>query len=87
MRDAFVKTLLEEAKKDKNIILITGDLGFGVLDEFQKELPDQFINSGVNEQAMMGMAAGIASTGKRVFVYSIGNFPTLRCLEQIRNDV
>ena len=87
MRDAFVQTLLEEAKKDKNIILITGDLGFGVLDEFQKELPNQFINSGVNEQAMMGMAAGIASTGKRVFVYSIGNFPTLRCLEQIRNDI
>jgi transketolase len=87
MRDAFVKTLLEEAKKDKNIILITGDLGFGVLDEFQKELPDQFINSGINEQTMMGMASGIASTGKRVFVYSIGNFPTLRCLEQIRNDV
>jgi transketolase len=87
MRDAFVKTLLEEAKKDKNIILITGDLGFGVLDDFQKELPNQFINSGVNEQAMMGMAAGIASTGKRVFVYSIGNFPTLRCLEQIRNDI
>jgi transketolase len=87
MRDAFVKTLLEEAKKDKNIILITGDLGFGVLDEFQRELPNQFINSGVNEQSMMGMAAGIASTGKRVFVYSIGNFPTLRCLEQIRNDI
>jgi transketolase len=87
MRDAFVKTLLEEAKKNENIILITGDLGFGVLDEFQKELPNQFINSGVNEQAMMGMAAGIASTGKRVFVYSIGNFPTLRCLEQIRNDI
>jgi transketolase len=87
MRDAFVKTLIEEAKKDKNIILITGDLGYGVLDDFQRELPSQFINSGVNEQAMMGMAAGIASTGKRVFVYSIGNFPTLRCLEQIRNDV
>lgn len=87
MRDAFVKTLIQEAKKDKNIILITGDLGFGVLDDFQKELPNQFINSGVNEQAMMGMAAGIASTGKRVFVYSIGNFSTLRCLEQIRNDV
>ena len=87
MRDAFVETLLEEAKKDENIILITGDLGFGVLDEFQKELPNQFINSGVNEQAMMGMAAGVASTGKRVFVYSIGNFPTLRCLEQIRNDI
>jgi len=87
MRDTFVKTLLEEAKHDPNIILITGDLGYGVLDEFAKELPGQFINSGVNEQAMMGMAAGYASTGKRVFVYSIGNFPTLRCLEQIRNDV
>ena len=87
MRDTFVKTLLEAAKKDKNIILMTGDLGYGVLDTFEKELPGQFINSGVNEQAMMGMAAGYASTGKRVFVYSIGNFPTLRCLEQIRNDI
>jgi transketolase len=87
MRDTFVKTLLAEAKKDPNIILMTGDLGFGVLDQFQKELPGQFINSGVNEQTMMGLAAGYASTGKRVFVYSIGNFPTLRCLEQIRNDV
>ena len=67
--------------------MITGDLGFGVLEKFQRELPLQFINSGVNEQTMIGMAAGIASTGKRVFVYSIGNFPTLRCLEQIRNDV
>jgi transketolase len=62
-------------------------LGFGVLDKFQMELPKQFINAGVTEQAMMGMAAGIASTGKRVFVYSIANFPTFRCLEQIRNDV
>ncbi len=87
MRDTFVRVLLEEAKNDPNIILITGDLGFGVLDEFQKQLPAQFINSGVNEQTMMGMAAGYASTGKRVFVYSIGNFPTLRCIEQIRNDV
>ena len=87
MRDTFVATLLEAAKKDKNIILMTGDLGYGVLDTFQKELPNQFINSGVNEQAMMGMAAGYASTGKRVFVYSIANFPTLRPLEQIRNDV
>ena len=87
MRDTFVKTLLMAAKKDPNIVLMTGDLGFGVLDQFQKELPNQFINSGVNEQAMMGLAAGYASTGKRVFVYSIGNFPTLRCLEQIRNDV
>ncbi len=87
MRDSFAETLLMEAKANPNIILITGDLGFGVLDRFQEELPEQFINSGVAEQTMMGMAAGIASTGKRVFVYSIGNFPTFRCLEQIRNDV
>lgn len=87
MRDSFVKTLLEEAKLNPNIILITGDLGYGILDTFQKELPKQFINSGINEQTMMGVAAGYASTGKQVFVYSIGNFPTLRCLEQIRNDV
>jgi transketolase len=83
----FMQTLLDNAKADKDIMFITGDLGYGVVEEFQKEIPNQFINAGVSEQAMMGMAAGIASTGKRVFVYSIGNFPTLRCLEQIRNDV
>jgi len=87
MRNTFIQTLLENAKQDPNIIFITGDLGFGVIEDFQKQLPNQFINAGVSEQSMMGMAAGIASTGKRVFVYSIGNFPTLRCLEQIRNDV
>jgi len=87
MRNTFMKTLLDNAKLDKDIFFITGDLGFGVVEDFQNQLPNQFINAGVSEQAMMGMAAGIASTGKRVFVYSIGNFPTLRCLEQIRNDV
>jgi transketolase len=87
MRRSFVKTLIAEAKLDSRITLITGDLGFGVLEEFQNQLPQQFINSGINEQSMMGMAGGIASTGRRVFVYSIGNFSTMRCLEQIRNDV
>ena len=87
MRNTFVNTLYEEAKVDENIILITGDLGFQLFDDFQKNLPKQFINAGLTEQSMMSMAAGIASTGKRVFVYSIANFSTLRCLEQIRNDV
>lgn len=87
MRNTFVKTLYEEAKRNENIILITGDLGFQLFDDFQKNLPKQFINAGLTEQSMMSMAAGIASTGKRVFVYSIANFSTLRCLEQIRNDV
>jgi transketolase len=87
MRNAFVSALYDEAKKNRDIVLITGDLGFQLFDEFAADLPAQFINAGLTEQSMMSMAAGIASTGKRVFVYSIANFSTLRCLEQIRNDV
>lgn len=86
MRDTFVKTLIEEAKKNKNIELITGDLGFGVLKPYWEALPDQFTNAGIAEQNMTTAAAGMALEGKIVFTYSIGNFPTLRCLEQIRND-
>ena len=86
MRDAFVRALVELAKKDKRIELITGDLGFGVLKPFWEGLPDQFANAGVAEQNMISVATGMALEGRIVFVYSIGNFPTLRCLEQIRND-
>lgn len=86
MRDTFVKTLIEEAKKNKDIELITGDLGFGVLKPYWEALPDQFTNAGIAEQNMTTVAAGMALEGKTVFTYSIGNFPTLRCLEQIRND-
>ena len=86
MRDTFVKTLLEIAKKDKNVYIVTGDLGFGVLKPFWTELPDQIINAGIAEQNMTSIAAGLAIQGKIVYTYSIGNFPTLRCIEQIRND-
>lgn len=86
MRDTFVRTLVELAKKDKNIELITGDLGFGVLKPFWEQCPNQFTNAGIAEQNMTTVAAGMALEGKTVFTYSIGNFPTLRCLEQIRND-
>lgn len=86
MRDTFVKTLLEIAKKDKNVYIITGDLGFGVLKPFWEQLPDQIINAGIAEQNMTSIAAGLALQGKIVYTYSIGNFPTLRCIEQIRND-
>lgn len=86
MRDMFVRTMVELAKEDKNIELVTGDLGFGVLKPFWEECPDQFTNVGIAEQNMTSMAAGMALEGKNVFTYSIGNFPTLRCLEQIRND-
>ena len=87
MRNTFATELMTAAKLDSNIVLVSGDLGFGVFDEFRAELPHQFINTGVAEQSMMSMAAGLASQGLRPFVYSIANFPTFRCLEQIRNDV
>ncbi len=77
---------MDIAEKDKNVVLITGDLGFGVLKPFWEKFPDQFINAGIAEQDMTGFAAGMALCGKTVFTYSIGNFPTLRCIEQIRND-
>lgn len=86
MRDRFVRTLVEIAREDKNVHLITGDLGFGVLKPYWEELPEQFTNVGIAEQNMTGIAAGMALAGKIVYTYSIGNFPTLRCLEQIRND-
>lgn len=86
MRDTFVKTLVELAKENKNIELITGDLGFGVLKPFWEQCPNQFTNAGIAEQNMTGVATGMALEEKIVFTYSIGNFPTLRCLEQIRND-
>lgn len=86
MRDTFVKTLVEIAKEEKSIELVTGDLGFGVLKPFWEQLPDQFTNAGIAEQNMTTVAAGMALEGKTVFTYSIGNFPTLRCLEQVRND-
>lgn len=85
MRETFTRCLQEEAARNENLVLITGDLGFGVLFPFMKAFPDRFINAGIAEQAMMSMAAGLAMEGKTVVVYSIGNFPTLRCLEQIRN--
>ena len=86
MRDTFIKTLCSICETNKDIELITGDLGFGVLKPFFEQFPDQFTNAGIAEQNMTSVAAGMALEGKTVFTYSIGNFPTLRCLEQIRND-
>jgi transketolase len=74
------------AGRDTKILLITADLGFGVFNEYQKKFADQFLNVGVAEQNMTGIATGMALEGYKVFTYSIANFPTLRCLEQIRND-
>jgi transketolase len=87
MRNAFLKELFELAKRDERIVLIVGDLGFGVVNLFMEQLPRQFLNAGVAEQNMTGMAAGMALSGKIAYTYSIGNFPTMRCLEHVRNDV
>ena len=87
MRKIFIDELILAAKKNKNIILVVNDLGYNVVEPFAKKFPKQFYNVGVAEQNMMGIAAGLAIEGHHVFVYSIGNFPTFRCAEQIRNDI
>ena len=87
MRNAFIEELVSLARKHSQIALIVGDLGFSVVEPFAEEFPDRFVNAGVAEQNMTGLAAGMASEGYHVFTYSIANFPTFRCAEQIRNDV
>ena len=80
MRTAFVDTLLAQAQHDPRIVLMVGDLGFGVVIPFREQLPNQFVNAGVAEQNMTGMAAGMALSGKIVFTYSIANFPGVAVL-------
>ena len=87
MKKIFIEELLAATKSNKNILLVVNDLGYGMIEPYVKKFPQNVYNAGVSEQSMMGYAAGLASTGKQVFVYSIGNFNTFRCAEQIRNDV
>jgi transketolase len=87
MRNLFIQELTKQAEKDKKIILIVGDLGYGIVEPFKKKFPDRFYNAGVAEQSMAGLASGLALKGFHVFIYSIANFPTFRCAEQIRNDI
>ncbi|MCS0615757.1 transketolase [Massilia kyonggiensis] len=87
MRNSFIKTLLEQADRDERIFLLCGDLGYSVLEPFAQRFPDRFLNVGIAEQNMVGLATGLALEGYTVFCYSIGNFPTLRAMEQIRYDV
>lgn len=87
MRTAFIKQLTEEAKHNDKIFLVVGDLGFSVIEEFATLFPNRYINTGIAEQNMIGVSAGLAREGFNVYVYSIGNFPTQRCMEQIRYDV
>jgi transketolase len=87
MRDAFIRTLGELADRDPSIMLVNGDLGFGVLTDFIENRPTHYVNAGVAEQNMTALACGMALEGAVAYTYSIANFTTLRCLEQLRNDV
>ena len=87
MRMVFADTLLELAKNDERICLITPDMGYGILDKFQQAFPDRYFNLGISEQNSMTVAAGMALAGLKPYVYSIIPFVVHRCLEQIRVDV
>lgn len=87
MRTTFIQTLIERARIDKTIFLVTPDMGFSVFEPFIKEFPDRFLNVGIAEQNAIGVAAGLALSGYNVYVYSIVPFVTMRCFEQVRVDV
>jgi len=87
MRNTFINTLCDLAAKNQDIFLLCGDIGYSVLEPFAEKFPERFLNVGIAEQNMIAVASGLSVEGYNVFCYSIGNFPTLRCMEQIRYDV
>ena len=87
MRNSVINKIKELAEKDSDLFLICGDAGFGVLDDFQANFPERFLNLGIAEQNMMGFAAGLGLVGYNVFVYNIAPFVLYRCYEQVRNDI
>jgi len=87
MRMVFAQKLTELARKDKDICIITPDMGYSILDCFEKEFPDRFFNVGIAEQNGLSLAAGLALSGKKPYFYSIIPFSTMRCFEQVRVDI
>lgn len=87
MRNHVINEIIELAEQDERIMMLVGDLGFNVVEGFRDKYPDRFVNVGIAEQNMSAVAAGLALSGNLVFTYSIGNFATLRGIEQIRNDI
>lgn len=86
-RKVIIDKIIPYAKKDKRIVLLVGDMGFGVAEKFKEEFPDRIFNMGIMEQGTVGIAAGMAMTGLIPVIYSIVNFLAFRAIEQIRNDV
>lgn len=87
LREIFVKNLIKLAEKDKRIMILNDDTGFNLLEEFEKKFGKRYINCGITEQTYMGIAAGLAKMGKKVYVYGIIPFAIMRCYEQLRDDV
>jgi transketolase len=87
MRDTFVKCLMKRAASDDSIFVVTPDMGFSVFETFIEKYPERFLNVGIAEQNAIGVACGLALSGKKVYVYSIIPFVTMRCFEQVRIDV
>jgi transketolase len=87
LRKKFFDILSELAEKDKDIVFLTGDLGYSFFEDFKNEFPEQFINCGIAEQLMVGIAAGLAMAGKKPYCYSTAPFLIYRAIEQIRDDV
>jgi len=87
MREEFSRSLVRLAQADPNVVLLTGDHGYALFDEFRRACPGQYINAGIAEQNMVGMAAGLARTGFRPIVYGLSAFIPIRVLEQIKLDV
>ena len=87
MRAAFIQTILTLAEDDKRVFLLVADVGYSLIEPFAEKFPENYLNTGIAEQDMAGIATGLSLCGKIVFTYSLANFPTIRCLEQIRNDI
>jgi len=87
MRTEFFKLLKEEMHKDESVFFIVADMGLGLVEPIQRDFPERFLNIGISEQNMIGVAAGLCSVGFHPFCYTISNFITERCFEQIRNDI
>lgn len=87
MRFAVIQAIYEEAVKNKDVFFITGDLGHANEQDFKDKIPNQYLNAGLSEQNIVGVAAGLALSGKKVFIYSIVPFITMRCYEQVKADL
>lgn len=87
MRNTIARKMTKYADDGAEFIILSADLGYSVFDNFKEEHPDQFFNAGIAENTMVGVAAGLAMTGKKVYVYSIASFISEKCFEQIREDI